>query len=362
MKRVINIISEDDIIGYDALYDSFEKCKKGVRWKGTTAYYTHHWPDEIERLANELESGAYEERKAKLFTVYEPKVREIMSIHFRDRIYQRSLSDNAIFPEVSKSFIPDNFACQPDKGTEPARDRLKEFLHRYYRKYGTDGYVLKIDIKGYYPNMDREKSINILGQYIGGNTYRRAEEILLNMPGENGYNPGSHIVQLVGITVLDDVDHFIKEELRIKYYIRYMDDFILIHHDKEYLKYCLERIIEKLAEIKMSVHPDKTFIQPITHTLTFLGFDYRLTDTGKVLIFVNPEKIKHAKRKIKRMVTLVQKGKKTKHSVDVHFKAYKACVRYGNSHNLIYRLNRWYESLWEGDNTWQTIKIQSSLN
>lgn len=344
------------IIGEDALFESMKKCAVGVKWKGTVAFYRHHWPDEIEKLCTQLHNGTYSERKAKFFTITEPKKREIMSIHFRDRVYQRSLNDVAIYPQVSKSFIADNFACQKGKGTDAARDRLKEFLHQFYRKYGTDGYVLKIDIKGYYPNMNHEFAETMLSQYIDDETYQLAKDVLAHLPGDVGYNPGSQIVQIVGITALDKIDHYIKEVLRIKYYIRYMDDFILLHSDKEYLKKCMIAIQEKLSDIKMSVNTDKTFVKKISIPLSFLGFDYRLTNTGKVIVLANSKKIKHERKKIQRMVALVRKGELTKHDVDKHFKAYKASVRYGNSHNLIYRLNRWYESLWR-DTQWQKKEV-----
>ncbi len=79
------------------------------------------------------------------------------------------------------------------------------------------------------------------------------------------------------------------------------------------------------------------------------GENHILTNTGKVVILADPKKIKHERKKIKRMKALVEKGKLTKHEVDKHFKAYKASIRYGNSHNLIYRLNRWYDDLWKGE-------------
>lgn len=324
------------------------KCARGVRWKGTVSYYCHHWPDEIEKLSQQLHDGTYRERKAKFFIITEPKRREIMSIHFRDRIYQRSLNDTAIYPQVIQCFIADNFACQKGKGTKAARDRLKECLHLFERKHGTHGYVLKIDIKGYYPNMSHEYAEKMLKNYLDPETYEMAISVLARLPGEVGYNPGSQIVQIVGITALDCIDHFIKEELRVEYYIRYMDDFILIHHDKVFLEECLTKIKEKLKEIEMETNAKKTFLQKISDPILYLGFVYRITDTGKIIILADPKKIKHERKKIKRMVALVAKGKLTKREVDTHFKAYKASVRYGNSHTLICRLNRWYESLWKG--------------
>ena len=347
------------MIGVDALFDSMNKCAKGVRWKGTVAYFRHNWTDEIPKLSDQLHNGSYKERRAKFFTITEPKVREIMSIHFRDRVYQRSLNDVAIYPQVSRSFIADNFACQKGKGTLAARQRLEEYLHRYYRKHGTDGYILKIDIKGYYPNMNHRFAEKMLSEYLDDDTYQMAARVLQHLPGEVGYNPGSQIVQIVGITALDDTDHYIKERLGVKYYIRYMDDFLIIHHDRETIEGYLAAIRAKLEGQGMRINESKTFIQKVRDPVTHLGFIYRLTPSGKVVVLADPAKIKHEKKKVMRMIAKVRKGKMTKHDVDVHFKAFKGSVRYGNSHQLIYRLNRWYESLWkEQENGINNHKVQ----
>ena len=338
-------MDKEKVIGVDALFDSMNKCAKGVRWKGTVAYFRHNWTDEIPKLSDQLHNGSYKERRAKFFTITEPKVREIMSIHFRDRVYQRSLNDVAIYPQVSRSFIADNFACQKGKGTLAARQRLEEYLHRYYRKHGTDGYILKMDIKGYYPNMNHRFAEKMLSEYLDDDTYQMAARVLQHLPGEVGYNPGSQIVQIVGITALDDTDHYIKERLRVKYYIRYMDDFLIIHHDRETIEGCLTAIRAKLEGQGMRINESKTFIQKVRDPVTHLGFIYRLTPSGKVVVLADPAKIKHEKKKVMRMIAKARKGELTKHDVDVHFKAFKGSVRYGNSHQLIYRLNRWYESL-----------------
>ena len=336
-----------EIIGIDALYDSMERCSRGVRWKGTVAFFRHNWTDEIPKLAKELETGTYKERRAKFFIITEPKRREIMSIHFRDRIYQRSLNDTGLYPQVTRSFIADNFACQKGKGTDAARNRLKEFLHRYYRLHGTDGYILKIDIKGYYPNMNHPFAEGLFKKYVDDETYKMAKEVLARLPNEVGYNAGSQIVQIVGITALDKIDHYIKERLNIKFYLRYMDDFVLIHHDREYLQYCLSEIKRLLDMQSMTINESKTKIQPVTDAISYLGFSYTLKPSGKVVILANPKKVKHERKKILRMVAKVKNGEMTKREVDAHFKAWKASVRYGNSKKLLERLNKWYKKLWE---------------
>lgn len=338
----------ENIMGYDALFDSLQKCKRGVSWKSTTGYYVHNWNTELLRMEDELKTGTYEKRKPKFFTITEPKRREIMSIHFRDRMYIRSLNDNAIYPQITRSLIPDNFACQKDKGTDKARERLRDFLRKHYRHHKTEGYYLQCDIKGYYPNMNHEYASEVMASYLDETTNRLAQAELEYHPGDAGYNPGEQTIQNLGIAALDKLDHYIKERLGIKYYVRYMDDFILIHNDKEHLEKCLKEIGDRLESVKMRLNPKKTYIKRIRDNIEFLGYVFRVTDSGKVVAFVDPKKIKRSKIKIKRMKHLVEKGERNKHDVDVYFKCWKASLRFGNNNNLIRRLNTWYKDLWKG--------------
>lgn len=337
----------EEIIGFEALYESMTKCVKNVLWKDSVAFFYHNWATEILKLERELHNDTYKERKAKFFTITEPKVREIMSIAFRDRVYQRSLNDVAIYPAVTKSFIYDNHACQNGKGTHKARERMECFLHRFYRHHGADGYVLKCDIKGYYPNMRHDVAKSVLRKYLDDDVYRMAAEILDNFPGEVGFNPGSQIIQIVGIAALNEMDHFIKERLGIKYYQRTMDDFILISESKEKLEYCLECIQEILAKMDLQLNQDKTKIYTLKEGFKYLGFYYRLTDSGKVIITMDPKKVKHERKKLRRMVGLVKKGKKTRERVDEHFESWKVHASYGNSYKMLQNMNEFYKNLWE---------------
>lgn len=98
----------------------------------------------------------------------------------------------------------------------------------------------------------------------------------------------------------------------------------------------------------MSLNPSKTIINPITDSILFLGYDYMLTDTGKVVALADSKKIKHSKKKIRRMINLVNKGERTKRDVDVYFKCWKASLRFGNTHKLLENLNKWYLEQWKG--------------
>ena len=340
-------VTVEDVIGFDALYISMRKCIKGVLWKDSVAHYYHNWIRETLKLEKELKEGTYRERVPKYFIVTEPKRREIMSISFRDRVYQRSLNDVAIYPQMVRPFIYDNHACQKGKGTKLARDRLKCFLQRYYRKHGQNGYVLQCDVKGYYPNMDHQVAKDVFRKRLQPEIYMMAERILDNFPGEKGFNPGSQIIQIVGISLLNDMDHYIKERLRIKYYIRYMDDFILISDDRAHLERCREEIREILEGLKLQLHPEKTKIYQLSKGIKFLGFVYKLKSTGKVVASVNPEKVKHERKKLRRLARLVKEGKRTREQVDEHLRAVIAHYSYGDNYKLIKRMEEYYKSLWE---------------
>lgn len=338
---------EQSVISFDALYESMMKCKKGVLWKDSVAGFYLRAGEKLMHLSEQLQNGTYKAKPPVHFMVTSPKPREIASIAFRDRIYQRSLNDNVVYPVMVKSFIYDNFACQKGKGTDAARERLIKFLRQYYHKYKNDGYFYQFDIKGYYPNMDHEMTEKAFQKKLDPWTFNRVKHILREQyEGTKGYNPGSQLVQIAGITVLDGMDHFIKEQLHVKYYIRYMDDFILIHSDKAFLEYAKEEITNYLSNLKFEVNQKKTKIFPVKNGIDFLGFKFTLTKTGKVLMQIRPENVKRERKKLYRLVRKSQRGELPRSSVDESYKAWRTHASKGNNYKLIQRMDIYYKSLW----------------
>ena len=335
------------VISDEALFDSMTKCKKGVMYKSSVAFFYLHCMNEITKLSDELRTDQYKARKAKTFEITSPKHRTIVSIAFRDRVFQRSLNDLVIYPAMTKQFIYDNAACQKGKGTDFARNRLKEFLHRFYRRHGTEGYVLKIDIKKYYDNISHDYAKEIFREKLDDWSYQQVEKIIdTQYLKEKGFNAGSQVIQILGISALNKVDHFIKEKLRIKYYIRYQDDFILFHSDANYLEFCKKEIEKKLIEVGLEFNKKKTKIIPITNRIEFLGFDYRLTTTGKVIMSVSSKKVKTEKRHLRKMIAKSKRGELPKHKVDEHFESVINHYSLGNSNKLIARMRKYYRELW----------------
>ena len=131
---------------FDALYDSMWRCRCGKMWKASVARFVIHGNAEIIDLEAQIRDGKYLPRKPHTFTLTYPKVRPCSSTHIRDRIVQRSLNDNVIYPAMTKSFIWDNMACQKGKGTTKAMDRISHLLHRYFinNSQSNAGYVVSI--------------------------------------------------------------------------------------------------------------------------------------------------------------------------------------------------------------------------
>ncbi len=353
-----NEFNLESIVGFEALLESAHKCKANVLWKDSVIAYINDDIRQTLKLSRQLHEGTYVPKPAQKFMVTSPKPREIISIAFRDRVYQRSLNDNYLYPTLTRSFINTNLACQKGKGTDVARWTLKEYLQRFYRKYGTEGFVLKCDIKGYYPNMRHDITEDMFRKKIDPLALELVKDILDGQyKGEVGFNPGSQLIQLVGITMLDGLDHYIKERLGIKWYLRYMDDFILIHPDKEYLEKCRNVIDQRLAELGLWLHPDKTIIQKASDPIDFLGFKYRLTDTGKVVITLLPEKVSRERRKIRRMAHRVANGLMEVEKMDECYYSWRAHVSgkrknkgdmkriRPNTHKLLARMDSYYYSL-----------------
>lgn len=336
---------------FEALYDSMWKCRRGKLWKASVARFVLHGIEETLKLEEELRFGKYKPRKPHTFTLYYPKVRPCSSTHIRDRIVQRSLNDNVIYPAMTKSFIWDNMACQTGKGTQKAMDRINRFLHRYYINNGNsnEGLVLQADIHGYYRNMRHRDAEACFRRHLDDHTVDQSMSWLQRQyPYEVGYEPGSQMVQILGISLLDPMDHAVKERMRAKIYERYMDDFFIICNNREFLEECRCMIQEELAKLGLELHPKKTRIYPLKDGITVLGFTFRLTSTGKVIRLINPKNVKHERKKLFRMAEKVKRGEITREKFDECYTAWKAHASKGNTYQVLQRMDRYVKTLFEG--------------
>lgn len=345
---------KEKVCAFRSLYKAMHKCKRNVMWKDSVSGFVKNGLVNCYKLRFQLLKNKYRIDKYSVFTIYEPKKREIVSTRMKDRVFQRSLCDNYLYDAITRSFIYDNCACQLNKGTTFARDRLKCHMQRFYRKHGFEGFVLKCDLSNYFGStphsVARETIIERTGdEWVNYHTNKIINSFNQGDDPDVGMGLGSQITQLTQLAVLDKMDHMIKERLGVKQYIRYMDDFILIHHDKEYLMYCLEEIRGTIVSLGLTLSVKKTQIFPLKQGIKFLGFSFYLTETGKVIKKLTRENVAHEKRKLRRLKKLVDNGVMTKENVDECYMSWKAHAKQGNTHNLIISMDKFYKNLWKGD-------------
>ncbi|NLB54762.1 MAG: hypothetical protein GX811_03180 [Lentisphaerae bacterium] len=343
---------KEKICKFRSLYKAMHRCKQNVMWKDSVAGYIKNGLVNTYKLRHQALDDTYKIDKYSIFTVYEPKERPIVSTRMKDRVFQRSMCDNYLYDEITKSFIYDNHACQEDKGTSRARSRLVRHMQQYFKEHGTDGWVLQCDLTNFFGSTHHDiakeaVSSRVDNKWVNDHVYKIIDSFNQGEDPEIGMGLGSQVTQLVELAVLDRLDHIIKEDLRVKLYIRYNDDFILIHDDKDYLKHCLRVINEHINSLGLELSKKKTRLYPLKQGIKFLGFVFRLTKTGKVIKRLNEENVTHEKRKLKRMKKLVDEGVLTKEHVDKCLEAWEAHAEQGNAHALILSMRRFYNNLWK---------------
>lgn len=336
------------VYDFSNLYEAFIQSRKGKRWKGATNRFEINALENVIQLQHSLETKTYKLGKYNVFPVYEPKPRTIKSISFKHKVVQRSLCDNVLEPIFERSLIYDNYACRKGKGVHAGLDRTSEFFRRYYREHGTEGWILKCDIEKYFDSIDHDILKQIIRIYIQDEEILNLLDMIIDSIEGSGVPIGNQTSQWFAVIFLNAFDHFIKEKLRIKMYIRYMDDFVLIHHDKEYLKYCKREIIKFLDGLNLKLN-HKSHIFPLRNGVDFLGFHTYITETGKVIRKVRRDSKKRVKRKLKKFKELYNTGKRTKEEIDRAFESWVAHAEQGNCYHLIQNMRKYYERIFEGD-------------
>ena len=345
--------SKEEICSFKNLYKAMHKCKRNVMWKDSVQGYYKNGLVNIHNLRKSLLDGTYNIDDYISFKVYEPKERDILATRFKDRAFQRSLCDISVYNDLTRSFVYDNCACQIGKGTEFARKRLNVHLKRFYRKHKLNGYILKLDIKNYFGSTPHSVAKNAVRKRVKDEWVRnKIFDVIDSYSGETGLGLGSQLTQLIQLAVLDDIDHFIKEKMKIKGYIRYMDDMILIHYNEKHLKRCMNEVSDKLNKLGLRLNKKKSQIFPIKQGVKFLGFKFRLTESGKVIITLLKKKEYKEKRNLKKLVSRSLKGKMTRMQVDICFNSFLAHIQGGkncvkrNTKRLVDKMTVYYNRLW----------------
>ena len=332
----------EEIISYDCLKEGLRKSCMGVMWKDSVANYRLNAVKNTWKLRQDLLNGTYQIQPYHVFRITEPKEREIVATRIRDRQFQRSLCDNYLYESVTRGFIHYNCACQIGKGVSFAHKRMGVHLRRYFNKHGNEGWVLQCDIAKYFPSTPHDTAKAAIRKRVKDDrVYHHIADIIDSFGGDHGIGLGSQASQLIELAILDDLDHYIKERLRIRHYIRYMDDFILIHPDRSVLEHALREITEKVNALGLTLN-QKTHIYPLRQGIKFLRWRYILTGTGKIVRRMDRRSITRERRKIKKLGAKVGDGELPERKLTESYQSWRAHARQGNTKGIIHQMDRLY--------------------
>lgn len=331
-----------EIFDGNALYESFLRAKKGSDWKPMVQRFEMTYLLGLADIQKGLMGEKYQFHPSTEFSLHERgKVRWITGEEINDRVAKHSLCDEILTPSVRKYLIYDNGASQTGKGIDFTRRRLLVHLRRYYQQHGSnDGYILLIDFSKYYDNIRHdilleqfskyihdETAMNFLRQviecsqvdvsYMMDDEYAGCMDRMFNSleygqidralrTGEKfmpkHLNIGDQVAQVAGIIYPIPIDNYVKIVRSVEFYARYMDDSYAIHESKEFLEDLLVNIIRIAESIGITVNTRKTRICKLSEMWRFLQVQYSLTDTGRVIQKINPERLTTMRRKMKKLV------------------------------------------------------------
>ena len=368
-------ISFEDVIEINNYLEALTKCKKGVGFKLSVQLYDAHAIHIIAETVERLRNGEVPDLKdvQKIILYERGKRRVITPIRIEDRMTQKVICDNALLPSVENRLIYDNGASRKNMGVDLARARLMHHILEEVRTYGPDAvYVLKFDFKGYFDNIPHEQCFRVLDECIQD---KRLREIIVwiilsykipeisSLPEEKqeeefeklfdlqykGICLGSQISQILALLVPNKFDHYIKDYLRIKHYIRYMDDGIIIHHDKKYLADICGILEKEAASYGLTFNPKKTVIVKMTKGFTFLKIHYRLAKNGKVIRTLSHSNVVRMRRKLKKFKAKVDTGQMTVEDVYNSVQSWISHAKYAKqSYHSVKSILLLYDELFGG--------------
>ncbi len=248
--------------------------------------------DNVLALHRELREGTYRHGGYHAFRISDPKPRDIHKASVRDRLLHHAIY-RVLYPFFDRTFIADSYSCRKGKGTHRAMNRFRQFAYKVSRNHTRTCWVLKCDIRKFFASVDHEILLDIVDAYVPDARIRAlvAEVVESFCPAaqdqhaRKGLPLGNLTSQLLVNMYMNEFDQYVKHELKIKYYIRYADDFVFLSSDKKHLEE-IERYISLFLRerLKLDLHPDKVFIKTYASGVDFLGWvlfpDHRVLRTA----------------------------------------------------------------------------------
>jgi retron-type reverse transcriptase len=276
MKNIIKI-SYQDIISVKNLYDAWQEFINGKKNKKDVADFALNLSRNISDLHYDLENKTYTHGGYIAFSINDPKPRNIHKASVRDRLLHHAIY-RILYPYFDRLFIYDSYSCRNFKGTHKALNRFREFGRKSSKNNHQTCWILKGDIKKCFANVDHKILIKIVEKHIKDeniiwllgrviDSFNTKDKIGTGLP------LGNLTSQLLVNIYMNEFDQWVKHRMKIKYYIRYADDFVILEKDKDYLWELVPKIADFLEEeLKLTLHPNKLFVKTLASGVDFLGW------------------------------------------------------------------------------------------
>lgn len=330
----------EDVADFHTLWRCYRLVRRGKRSKAEVQAFERNLEFELTMLRRELLAGTYRPGPMRSFVVYEPKRRPIYCLPFRDRVVQYALYETVFKPAFGKTFLDDNMACQLGKGTHRGLDRLSVFFRECYHRHGLQAWILKADIHKYFESIDPVILKKVLRRYLKGGRVLALLDLFIDHGAEaNGGVPiGNLTSQYFGLIYLDEMDHMVRDQWGLRWYVRYMDDFVLLHPSKEELKDILRNLESYLERERHLQLNSKTQIFPFRQGVDFLGFHTYCLSGGRVIRKLRRKSKDNMRRRIKRLMALYWTGQVDGAKIKQHIAGWLGHAKHGNIYALRKRI------------------------
>lgn len=337
MKRYGNLWPQ--IIAFENLYTASKKAQRGKRFRPNVLKFNYNLELELAQLKQELTTKTYQPGEYRTFEIVEPKRRMISAAPYRDRVVHHAICA-VIYPIFERTFIADSYANRIGFGTHKALKRFTQFAR-------SSRYVLQCDLQKYFPSIDHEILKTVIrrkikckdtlwlidliidqsNEQIPVIEYFPGDSLLTPLERKRGLPIGNLTSQSFANIYLNPFDHFIKEQLKVSKYVRYVDDFALFSDDPIFLADCRTALEEYLAQFRLKIHPIKSQLFETKQGGNFMGFR-----VFPHTIRVRTENLRRGRRRLRRLKRDTIQGK-----ID--------------SSHVMRSLNSWFAHLAHGD-TW----------
>jgi hypothetical protein len=335
LKRVGNLW--DSIVSKENIEAAYLSARKGKTWQRTIQRFDEHLEENLESVRVSLVDKTFRTAPYRSKKVFEPKERDIFILPFApDRIVQHALM-RVIEPIWESLFIHDSYACRKGKGMHKGSTRTMEFVRR-------NEFCLKCDISKFYPSVRHDVLQSVVRRKIKcPETLRLIDDIINSFPGETNIPIGNYTSQWFGNLYLNELDTFVKHELRCRDYLRYCDDFCLFSDDKGYLNECAARIREFLC-VHLALRMSKCDLFPVARGVDFLGYRH-----FKDFVLLRKSTTRRIKQRLKALPWKIRSKILTKERGLSSIASTLGWIQWGNTFHLrqSLHLDEWFHDLKE---------------